>query len=357
MRLPTCGVAVARPARSRAPLGGSGLGRDCSARSSGALLSGLSFNRSRRNTETVPVVDDPCVTWLTDSGDPAVAALARTELLGERPAARRTLSSPIVETLLSVGRRSIQNPYTKWSGAHWRLVSAVELGVPPGEARAVRMSDSVLAHWSDPRRLAEVRTVRGLVRRCASVEGNAVATAVRLGLSSDPRVQLLVEQLLSWQWPDGGWNCDDRLEASHSSFHETLPALWGLHEYAVATGDGACKTAVTAGVELLLEHEIVFSRRTGEPIHPSFVRPHYPPYWHYDLLQALLVVHRVGRGTDPRTEKARKLLAARRKRDGTWRAVDRWWRPPGSKGSGVEVVDWGEVAHQMTTLNALRVGA
>ena len=162
------------------------------------------------------------------------------------------------------------------------------------------MCDSVLAHWSDPRRLAEVKTVRGLVRRCASQEGNAVATAVRLGLSRDPRVELLVERLLSWQWPDGGWNCDARPEARHSSFHETLPTLWGLHEYAVATGDRACTAAVRAGSELLLQHAIVFSRRTGHPIHPSFIRPHYPPYWHYDVLQALLVVQRVGRGTDPR---------------------------------------------------------
>jgi hypothetical protein len=72
---------------------------------------------------------------------------------------------------------------------------------------------------------------------------------------------------------DGGWNCDRRPEARHSSLHETLPALSGLHEYAAATGGTACARAV------------------------------------------------------------------------------------GAAGSGVEAVDWAGVAHQMVTLNALRVGA
>jgi hypothetical protein len=101
----------------------------------------------------------------------------------------------------------------------------------------------------------------------------------------------------------------------------------------------------------------VFRARTEEPIHPSFLEPHYPPFWHYDLLQALLVLSRAGYGSDPRTERARQLLAARRRPDGRWRAARRWWRPPGAAGGGVEAVDWADVAHQMVTLNALRVGA
>ena len=51
------------------------------------------------------------------------------------------------------------------------------------------------------------------------------------------------------------------------------------------------------------------------------------------------------------------ILRARRRKDGSWRAVRPWWRPPGAAGSGVEAVDWADVAHQMVTLNALRVGA
>jgi hypothetical protein len=298
---------------------------------------------------------DPAVAWLHDEADPAVRALACRELLGRPTPAEASMSSPLVRTLLTDSAST--RPYAKWSGAHWRLVSLVELGVPPGQPDAVALCDFVLNYWATPRRLARVPVVNGLARRCASQEGNAVAAACRLGLADDPRVTVLVEHLLEWQWPDGGWNCDPRPEATHSSLHETLPALWGLHEYRAATSDSTCATAVAAAGELLLRHHVVYSRRTGQPIHPTFLQPHYPPYWHYDLLQALLVLCRAGFGDDPRTASARQVLSARRWKDGSWRAVRPWWRAPGAAGSGVEAVDWAEVAHQMVTLNTLRVGA
>jgi hypothetical protein len=101
---------------------------------------------------------------------------------------------------------------------------------------------------------------------------------------------------------------------------------------------------------------VAVATRTGAPIHPSFAEPHYPPYWHFDVLQALLVLHRAGYGGDRRTDRARACVVGKRRPDGTWHAARRWWRPPGST-AVAEVVDWGEVAHQMVTLNALRVRA
>ena len=55
-------------------------------------------------------------------------------------------------------------------------------------------------------------------------------------MAAEPDVQALAEHLLGWQWPDGGWNCDRRPGARHSSVNETLPPMWGLHEFAVVTG-------------------------------------------------------------------------------------------------------------------------
>jgi hypothetical protein len=42
-----------------------------------------------------------------------------------------------------------------------------------------------------------------------------------LGLCDD-RTDELVSRLVTWQWPDGGWNCDKRSGALTSSFQETL---------------------------------------------------------------------------------------------------------------------------------------
>jgi len=305
-----------------------------------------------------PAGDGRTVAWLLE-GDSAVAALTRRDLLGDRPDPAAVLASPIVQGLLSglMEPPASRHPYAKWSGAHWRSVSLVELGLPPGHPTGVAAGEHLLDHWARPARLAAVPVISGRARRCASQEGNAVAVACRLGLHADRRVVTLVEHLVGWQWPDGGWNCDLRPGAVHSSLHETLPALWGLHEFGSATGDPAIGAATGRAAELLLRHELLYSRGTGRPIDPRFCVPHYPPYWHYDLLQALLVLQRAGYGGDPRTDRARRLLAGRRRPDGTWRAARRWWHPPTGRGSGGEAVDWGDVADQMVTLNALRVGA
>lgn len=148
-------------------------------------------------------------------------------------------------------------------------MSLVELGLPAREPSAISACQSILGFWADPQRLAAVPVVEGRVRRHASQEGNAVAVSCRLGLADDPRVALLVQQLLVSQWADGGWNCDMRPAAGHSSFHETLPALWGLHELRSRVRDGICADAVRRAGDLLLEHEVVFVRGgAGQPIHP-----------------------------------------------------------------------------------------
>lgn len=300
---------------------------------------------------------DPGVAWLADATDPAVRALARRDLLDEPVPAAVTLQSPLVQGLLTDPPPG--NPYAKWAGAHWRLVSLVELGVPAHDPAATRIADTVLTFWAKPERLANTPIVTGRARVHASMEGNAVAAACRLGLSGDDRVAALVERLLACQWPDGGWNCDRHADARVSSFHESLPALWGLAEYSTATGDPTVRAAADRAAERLLRNGVVFATSTDRPAHPTFAVPHYPPYWHFDVLQALLVLTRSGHGQDPRTRRARKLLAERRRSDGTWRAARRWWRPPDAGGGtgAAEAVDWGDAAHQMVTLNALRVGA
>ncbi|GAA5122298.1 hypothetical protein [Pseudonocardia adelaidensis] len=302
---------------------------------------------------------------LAADADPAVGALARRELLDDPAPDEDVLRSPLVRGLLAglEDRATLERPYAKWTGAHWRLVSLVELGIPPGYGPAVRAAEVVLEHWAATERFARVPVVDGRHRMHASQEGNAVAVACRLGMAGDERVARLVAHLVAGQWPDGGWNCDRRRAACRSSVHETLPALWGLHEYATATGDpqnhrGAGRPAggpaAAAAAEVLLARDVVFAAGSDRPLHRSVVDLHYPPYWHYDVLQALVVLDRAGHRGDPRTRRARRVVAGKQRKDGGWCAVRPWWRPPRSTGL-VEAVDWGPAAHQMVTLNALRV--
>lgn len=300
------------------------------------------------------------VSWLLESDEPAIRYLTRRDLLGEDAPEdeARILDGPKVRALFA-GQQPDGgfggHPYRKWGGAHWRLVSLVELAIPAGEPRALAATEPVLAWLTSKARARDPRIVNGLVRRCASMEGNALAVSSRLGLAGDPRVEQLARSLVEWQWPDGGWNCDDRASGRSSSFHESIATTWGLHEYAVATGAEWARESAEKAAEMFLAHRLFRSLRTGEVLRENWLDLHYPPYWHYDILQGLLVLSRMGKATDARTSDAHDVLLERRLRDGRWRPGGYWWKLGDGTGN-TDVVDWGRGGPtEMLTLNALRV--
>jgi hypothetical protein len=92
---------------------------------------------------------DYSLDWLLASDEPAVWYLARRDVLGERvePDDEAIRAGPIVSMLLSgqePGGCFGGHPYKKWTGAHWRLVSLVELGVPAGHSPALAAAETVL---------------------------------------------------------------------------------------------------------------------------------------------------------------------------------------------------------------------
>src|SRR5439155_787971 len=156
--------------------------------------------------------------------DPSVRYFTLTDILDkpkDSPEVEKTRklihSGPKVCTLID-GQQSDGgfgvHPYQKWTGAHWRLVSLVELGIPQGFRPAVRATNLVLNWLLGEAHVRNVPQIDGRYRRCASQEGNALAVCSRLGIAQDPRVRRIAESLVEWQWPDGGWNCDRREEAN-----------------------------------------------------------------------------------------------------------------------------------------------
>src|SRR5213083_2053001 len=179
--------------------------------------------------------DSSAVEWLLQSGDPSVRYFTLTDILEKskdspevEKAWRLIPSGPRVLILLD-GQQSDGSfgvhPYQKWTGAHWRLVSLVELGIAEGFRPAVKATNLVLKWLLGEAHLRNVPRINGLYRRCASQEGNALAVCSRLGIAQDPRVRGLAESLMMWQWPDGGWNCDRREEERHYYFNESLSTL------------------------------------------------------------------------------------------------------------------------------------
>jgi hypothetical protein len=169
-----------------------------------------------------------------------------------------------------------------------------------------------------------------------------------VGLRGDRRLDTLAQSLVDTQWPDGGWNCDRKPHVTHSSFNETWGPILGLAAYGADDAD-------ERGAEFLLVHGVIHSHRTGELAHHVFPQLRFPAYWHYGLLPGLRTLRACARLDDPRAAAALDLLESRRRPDGSWRVEGKWWKRPGSKGSNVEVVDWGELANEVLTEQVLDV--
>jgi len=308
------------------------------------------------------------VDTLLASDEPAVRYKVRVGTLGEDPNSRsmRALAqhvkrSPLVQTLLSRRDRSgrvmpAHNPYTKWYGAHWVLAHLAEIGYPSSDRDLHPVRDQVLAYWLRPQFVTEfpctsasrAKKVRGVpilngrARRCASQQGNALFSIVKLGFL-DQRCEQLAERLMHWQWPDGGWNCDVHAKGDTSSFWESLTPLRGLVAYVSATGDTTARAASERAAEVFLSRALFRRRRDGALMNRQFLELHYPCYWRYDILFGLKVMAEAGFISDRRCNEALDRLEEKRLPDGGWPAEARFYRNSAKLGSGVELVSWGGV--------------
>ena len=273
-------------------------------------------------------------------------------------------SSPRVSALLSERTPAGTipfHPYTKWYGAQWVLAALAEIGYPPGDQSLIPLREQVLACWLSPQHVAGVQVIQGRPRRCASQEGNALWALLTLGLAEE-RADALARNLLRWQWPDGGWNCDRRPQAVTSSFHETLLPLRGLALYGRHTGSEEALAAARAAAEVFLKRKLFRRQHDGTVMDPRFLELRYPAYWRYDVLFGLKVMAETGLIRDERCAEALDLLESKRLAGGGFPAEERMYhcsderRPTGGRRS---LVAWGPVRrrqmNEFVTADALYV--
>lgn len=319
-------------------------------------------------------LDNAAIDWLLSSDEPGIRLRVRREFLNEplsETAREEALRGPKATALLD-GLGPDGAPGQGWGGsALWRCLELLGLGVPGDDPRIRAAADYVInGALQRPQHRGRPTVINGLHRFCANVEGNALIVGSRAGLApSDPRLEQLATALADWQWPDGGWNCH-RNARRRSTFHESLSAAEGLHEYSLATGDRRAAAAAQRTAELFLQHRLIYSLGTGTPsrrhphppaagevINQRWAKLSYPSYWHYDFFACLRFLTDLGLATDPRVTDAVNLLRSKRRADGLWAADRQWWTIGGRFTSQAEVVDWGQPGEpsELITFHALRI--
>ncbi|MHC5034596.1 MAG: prenyltransferase/squalene oxidase repeat-containing protein [Planctomycetota bacterium] len=288
---------------------------------------------------------------LLKSDEPCVRYKVRVNVLGEDPNSRaikrlrtRIRRSSRVQALMSEATKDApppHHPYGKWYGAHWIMASLADIGYPPGNKRFIPWRERVYTwHFARGSRRGGIPCIDGRYRRCASQEGNTVYYLLALGLA-DERTDELVERLIGWQWPDGGWNCDKKPKAVNSSFHESLIPLRALSLHARTTGSKRSAAAAKRAARIFLKRRMFRRQRDGQIMNGDFVTLHYPCYWHYDVLSGLKVMAEAGIVGDRRCREALDWLESKQLPGGGWPAEAKYWRVSRQRKSGTDLVSWG----------------
>lgn len=236
------------------------------------------------------------------------------------------------------------HPYSKWYGAHWILSSLADLYYPSGDSSLIPPREQVFEWLTSGAHHKDIRKHGELVRAHASMEGNAVYYLTKLGLSDD-RTRALVDKLVEWQWPDGGWNCDQSSTAHTSSFTESLWPLRGLVHFSSipANKRKSFRGAIEKSVEYFLQRKLFKRLSDGSIINENFTKLHFPCYWHYDILSGLKVMKEAGYAGDERCSDAISLLKSKRLEDGGFHSEAAYYRVFEShrSTSGRSLVNWG----------------
>jgi len=232
--------------------------------------------------------------------------------------------------------------YKKWEGIHWVLADLADIGYPPGD-QALLPSIQLELNWLlSEKRWATKKTINGRKRFCASQEGNGLYSIISLGLAEQvwEECSILADRLMTYQWKDGGWNCDVRPEAINSSYHESAIPLRALIAFERITKDPKVKKAINQSSELFLKRKFYKKMNSSKIIDGKWTKLSYPSYWMYNFLFGLKVIAECGKVKDPRCEDALQLLESKQLPEGGFPAEQKNYVR--NKKSRFSPVDWGE---------------
>lgn len=300
------------------------------------------------------------IQWLL-AGDPAIRWQVMRDLLETPEVEWQTERRRLIEHGWASALLQHQNPdggwgegvyAPKWTSTTYTLLELRDMGLPGDCAQAQRGAEVVLGKMLGQTNDAAFHQHLANFDRC--IVGMILEISVYFGIE-DARVEALVENLLAERMADGGWNCrrHHKPYPHHSSFHTTLNVLDGLRDYAELRPGSVLAADVAAAErgaqELLLDHHLFRSDKTGQVIKDTFAQISYPHRWFYDYLRGLEYFARARAPRDPRLQDAIDLLLQHQTLD------DRWRNQVRHSGKVFFTLEPGREPSRWNTLRALRV--
>lgn len=280
-------------------------------------------------SEPSTAVDRGVIAWLLE-GDPVIAFQTRRDLLDETEPEYAATQARIASEGWGQAYLAARRPdghwgdsfyFPKWTSTHYTLLDLRNFGLPPDNEQARESVDLIATTEKRPdggvgpakESPASDVCVAGMFLNYASYFGEPVES-----------LRSVVDFLITMTMADGGFNCRlNRSGARHSSLHSTVSVLEGFQTY-LDTGyryrADELREIAAGAREFILIHRFFRSDRTGEIIHPSFLKFAVPPRWKYNILRALDHFAAAGAAHDVRMNHALQVVVGRRRKDGRWNA-------------------------------------
>jgi hypothetical protein len=233
----------------------------------------------------------------------------------------------------------------KYRATVWQVIFLADLGATR-TAQIEKACEHVFEHAqrTDGAFIANKRESGAVI----CLNGNLLRSLLWFGYRDDPHVQRGLDWLAARVDGDEGFGCH---------YNGRLPCAWGavkvLSAFA-ALPEGkrppAVQEAIERGVEFLLSYDLVKADYPGGRggVSPLWFQFGFPLTYISNILEALLVLARLGRGRHPRLAGAIEFMLAKQDQEGRWPleySPAKTWATFGQKGQPSKWV----------TLNALRV--
>lgn len=235
-----------------------------------------------------------------DSSDPIVR--------GSREEIR---DSSIAQDLLADLAMSNANSRSGIATIYASLKYLADIDYPPGDNSLNPFRDHVY-HWlhEQEKEYDGPLFIRDKYRVHGSFHGNAIYASIVLGISNRETAQLC-DNLLRYQWPDGGWNCNKKPNTKGPTIVHTAYGMRGLVTYQSVKDSSEIKQAIHNCAEILLDRQVYLKRTDGKPLRTVYSKMSYPYPRLYNFMAGLHILARSGHITDRRCDKALDLLESK----------------------------------------------
>lgn len=315
--------------------------------------------------------------WLLEQDNPSVRYFMLREILG-----RPESDAEVVESKQAIMEMGVvpailekQTPegtweapgrfYTaKYKGTVWQLMILAELGADGSNDRVRKACEFILGHSQDPEsggfsQSAAAKTGggrHGEVIPCLT--GNMAWSLLRMGYLEDPRLQLGIRWMTTYQrFDDGagdapsGWPYDkyEMCWGKHTCHMGVVKTLKALAEIPPGQRSADVKDTIEKGAEFLLIHHIYKrSHDLSKVAKPGWRKFGFPLMYQTDVLEILGVLTRLGY-RDERMGEAIDLLVSKQDTNGRWKLENTF------NGKFQADIERKDEPSKWLTLNALKV--